>query len=179
MDSMASRTFVSAGLVAQLDITPSRQEMISLQTIDTAIEREVDIYNISIHSLANRSQLAVEAACFNSERYITNIANPKIGQLKKIHPEFKELYFSEEQSKGSQLQVSMLLGANDFKRIKTTTAPIFSSSPDGPVAELTVLGWVIMGGGVDSQGKCNLTLTGQQQFDKLTSLETLGLEEDG
>ena len=175
---MASRTFVSAGLVAQLDITPSRQEMISLQTIDAAIEREVDIYNISIHSLANRSQLEVEAACFNSERYITNIANPRIGQLKNIHPEFKELYFSEEQSKGSQLQVSMLFGANDFKRIKTTTAPIFSSSPDGPVAELTILGWVIMGGGVNSQGKCNLTLTGQQQFDKLTSWDSLGLEDE-
>ena len=94
MDKMASRTFISAGLIAQLGIKPDHQERISLQTIDDAVEREVDIFPITLHSLANKCQLTVKAACLHSNLYITHIPNPQIRKLKELHPEFKELYFS-------------------------------------------------------------------------------------
>ena len=106
--------------------------------------------------------------------------NPNIPELKRRQPQLAGLKFAEEHSSEGYLPVHILLGVQDYQRIRTPKLPIFGRNlKTDPGAEYTKLGWVLIGGNIDDQANklCYLSLTGPEQFAQLCQTDVLGLEE--
>ena len=117
--------------------------------------------------------------CINAERdVITHLPNPIMKKLKKQQPRLRDIKFSEENSTGEPLPVQLLLGVQDYNNIRMPKAPLIGQKPIYPVAEKTKLGWVLFGGEATTTDRefCQLTMTGQQQFEKLCNLNVLGVK---
>ena len=82
------------------------------------------------------------------------------------------------------MPVHVILGAADYQRIRTTEPLILGVDPDkDPGAEFTMLGWTVYGSRPVTEGvtaeKQFLLTTGQEEFEKLCSLDVLGLKDTG
>jgi hypothetical protein len=142
------------------------------------VNKLVEIYELKITSKINGTSLQIE--CINAERpLITQLQNPQIKKIKEKQPRMQQLVFTEEESTDEYLPVHILLGVNDFKRIRLQEAPVIGRHPQDPLAEMTKLGWIMYGGRTERSGTelCHFTMTGQQEFEKLCSLDVLGLKE--
>lgn len=105
-----------------------------------------------------------------------SIPNPKFSDLKKNYRHLKNVYIEDYHAK-EEVPVHLILGASDYARIKTRTAPRIGSS-DEPVAELTKLGWTIISPGKEVDlTNLYLTRSSSEDYERLCALDVLGLEE--
>ena len=142
------------------------------------VSKLVEIYDIELQSKAKDFKIKVE--CINIERdIITQLPNPQIRKLKKVQPKLRRIRFSEEDSKAKLLPVQILLGISDYNKLRIQSAPIIGRYPDYPVAEQTKLGWILSGGKTIGSARefCHLTMTGQEQFEKLCRIDVLGIKD--
>ena len=111
---------------------------------------------------------------------MTHLPNPNIKALKKQCGRFRRLTFTEEATRSDTMPVHVILGAADYQRIRTTEPLILGVDPDkDPGAEFTMLGWTVYGSRPVTEGvtaeKQFLLTTGQEEFEKLCSLDVLGI----
>lgn len=143
------------------------------------IRRNVEVYNITIQSLAiDGFSLSIE--CLNAEKdVLTYLPNPNIRTLKKRHSRFRRLTFSEEETRSDSMPVHIILGAADYQRVRTMEPLVLGTTPDkDPGAEFTMLGWTIYGRQAVTENcteKQFFLRSGQEEFEKLCSLDVLGL----
>ena len=78
----------------------------------------------------------------------------------------------------SQLPVHIILGAGDYAKVKTESAPRIGE-PGLPVAELTKFGWVIISPGKEPLNLTNILLTqiSHVDYEELCHLDVLGLSD--
>ena len=85
---------------------------------------------------------------------ITHLPNTCINKVKKQQPWLQKLKFTEEASKEQYLPVHILLGVQDYQRIRTSKPPVLGTkSQSDPVAEYTKLGWILMEVNTNKQAK--------------------------
>jgi len=113
---------------------------------------------------------------------LTHLPNPNIKALKKQCGSFRRLTFSEEATRNDTLPVLIILGAADCQRVSTTEPLVLGADPDkDPGAEITMLGWTVYGRRPVTESviaeKQFLLTTGQEEFEKLCSLDVLGLKD--
>jgi len=119
----------------------------------------------------------------NAEKHVlTHLPNPNIKALKKQCGRFRRLTFSEEATRSDTLPVHIILGAADYQRVRTTEPLVLGADPDkDPGAEFTMLGWMVCGRRPVTESviaeKQFLLTTGQEEFEKLGSLDILGLKD--
>ena len=91
----------------------------------------------------------------------------------------QRLVFTEKDSQEEYLPVHILLGADDYKRIRMQEAPVIGKHPESPLAEQTKLGWILYGGSIKENRSelCHFSMTGQGEFEKMCSINILGLKE--
>ena len=110
---------------------------------------------------------------------MTYLPNPKVKELKKKYRRFRNFRFCDEDSEEDKLPIHIILGAADYQRIRTTEPPVLGPNPDVDLgAEYTMLGWTLSGKTVEIDAdseKLFLTLTPQNEFERMCSLEVLGL----
>eukprot|EP00794_Sanderia_malayensis_P002764 gene2764-biopygen2282 len=83
----------------------------------------------------------------------------------------------DDEDKKDDLLIHVMIGASDFAKIKTPTKPRIGR-PEEPIAELTNFGWTIMSPGHEPVStNALLTRTKEVDFEKLWSLDVLGLED--
>ena len=89
------------------------------------------------------------------------------------------MVFTEENSRDDYIPVHIILGIEDYNRIRLQEAPVIGRKPSYPVAEQTKLGWILFGGKANQLSKelCHFTMTGQQQFEQLCNIDVLGLKD--
>ena len=85
-----------------------------------------------------------------------------------------------DQDKKSHLPVHLILGAGEYAKLKTESAPKIGESGE-PVAELTKFGWIIMSPGKEPLGIANicmlLTQTSHVDYEELCHVDVLGLSD--
>ena len=118
----------------------------------------------------------------NTEKEIlTYLPNPKIDDLKRRYACLRRLNFSDEHTKEDRIPIHIILGSADCQRIKTAEPCILGSNPDrDPGAQLTMLGWIIAGKTTGSgleTGKHLSLNSSQDEFERICSLETLGISD--
>ena len=177
IDTMSSLNYICTELVKKLKLRPKRREKQTIEQIFGTVKRWVEIYEIEIKSKSTRDKLTIE--CIKLDKaIITHLPNPSINEIKRRMPKLRRLKFTEESSKESLLPVHILLGVQDYQKIRTTKAPVLSAKTN-PMAEYTKLGWILMGGntGTPTKDVCYMTMTGQEQFEQLCNTDVLGLRE--
>ena len=74
-----------------------------------------------------------------------------------------------------ELPVHLILGASEYRRIKTETKPRIGL-PGEPVAELTKFGWTVLSPGKEINiNEMLLTQTASPDYEQLCRLKDLGL----
>ena len=179
IDTGASSSYVCSDLVTKLSIKPRQKETRCIEQMYGTVTRRVEIYGIKIESTAVEG-FSLEVNCINAEKGIlTYLPNPRIKDLKQRFFRLRRLEIGDEEAAEQQLPVHIILGAADYQRIRTTEQPVLGSNRDtDPGAEFTLLGWMLFGrqmSHLQSVEKGFLAKTSQQEFDKLCSLEALGL----
>lgn len=182
-DSRAGSSYLCTDVITKLDLKPSRKEQRCIEQMFETMRRNVEVYNMRIESLAVEG-FSFDVECINAEKNVlTSLPNPNIHNLKKQYGRLRRLPFTEEETRGESMSVHIILGAADYQRIRTTEPLILGANPDkDPGAEFTMLGWTIYGrhpgveSGVDKQF---LLKTGEEEFEKLCSLDVLGISDTG
>jgi len=177
-DTLSGSNYICSDLITHLKLRPRRKEKKSIEQMFGTVNKLVEIYDLKITSKINGTSFQIQ--CINAERpLITHLPNPQIKKIKEKQPRMQQLVFTEEESTGDYLPVHILLGVNDFKRIRLQEAPVIGRQPHDPLAEMTKLGWIMYGGSTQHSGTelCHFTMTGQQEFEKMCNLDVLGLKE--
>ena len=81
-----------------------------------------------------------------------------------------------DQDEKSRLPVHLILGAGEYAKVKTKSAPKIDEAGE-PVAELTKFGWIIMSPGKEPLDvtKISLMRTSHVDYEELCRLDVLGL----
>ena len=182
IDTLSSSNYIGSELISKLNLKPKRKERRDIEQMFGDVSKLVEIYEVELQSKSKDFHMTME--CINIERdIITQLPNPEIAELKKKQPQLRRIRFSEEDSKDSKaklLPVQILLGVSDYNRIRIQSAPVIGRYPDYPVAEQTKMGWILSGGKTIGSARefCHLTMTGQEQFEKLCRIDVLGIKDD-
>ena len=169
--------------ITKLNLKPARKEQRCIEQMYGTMRKIVEVYSVAVHSLAVKEFL-IDAECINAEKdLLTHPPNPKIKALKKQCGRFRSLTFTEEATRSDTMSVHIILEAADYQRIRTTEPLILGVDPDkDPGAEFTIHGWTLYGSRPVTEGvteKQFLLTTGQEKFEKLCSLDVLGLKDTG
>ena len=178
-DSGAGSSYLCTDVITKLNLTPTRREQRCIEQMFGTTRRNVEVYNITIQSLAVES-FSFEVECINAEKdVLTYLPNPNVTALKKQYGRLRRLNFSEEETRDESMPVHIILGAADYQRIRTTEPLILGADPDkDPGAEFTMLGWTIYGRQLMTESgaeKQFFLKSGQEEFEKLCSLDVLGI----
>ena len=180
VDTGSTRSHISTDLIQRLNLKPFKREFCTMEQLyNGSIRKRVEIYKIRLRSLFSDFELEIQVN--NTEKdIITHLPNYNIGKLKFKYKELTNLKFSDENSTENNLPVHIILGTKDYNRIKTTKAPIICHDGEMIVAECTKLGWILSGGvniGDDYFAERGFLLTNEQQFERMTKLDLLGITE--
>ena len=178
-DSGAGSSYLCTDVITKLNLTPTRREQRCIEQMFGTTRRNVEVYNITIQSLAVES-FSFEVECINAEKdVLTYLPNPNVTALKKQYGRLRRLNFSEEETRDESMPVHIILGAADYQRIRTTEPLILGADPDkDPGAEFTMLDWTIYGRQLMTESgaeKQFFLKSGQEEFEKLCSLDVLGI----
>ncbi|XP_002734893.1 uncharacterized protein LOC100366659 [Saccoglossus kowalevskii] len=182
-DTGAGSSYVCTDLITQLHLKPIKREQRCIEQMYGTVRKTVELYTITIESLAVGG-FSFDVTCVNAEKgVLTHLPNPNIKSLKKRHVRFRRLQFSEEETTENLLAIHIILGAADYQRIRTTEPLVLGINPDkDPGAEFTMLGWTISGkqSSTESQTEKQFFMkTGYEEFEKLCSLDVLGIRDVG
>ena len=95
----------------------------------------------------------------------------------EILEQLKETIVSVKKETKEVIPIHLILGASEISRIKTSTRPRIGV-PGEPVAEYTKFGWTMMSPGKETDlSNIHLTKTVIDDYDRLTRLDVLGIED--
>ena len=175
LDTGAGSSFASATFIRHLGMKPSRWEWKSTETMTTTVRQKLPIYDVKLVSTDGKEELDVQLTMLDKP-VITTLKNPEIGELKKKFPYLRGLCFDNEDNR-EQHPIHLILGVGDLSRIKTSTCRV--GDVNQPVAEKTTFGWTVMGPGKNESQINYFAKTSQEDYQKLCSLDVLGLQEHG
>ena len=181
IDTGAGSSYVCSDLITRLGISPIRQETRYIEQMYGTVTRRVDIYSLTIES-AVVDGFTFVVNCINEEKdVLTSLPNLRIKDLKRKYHRLRKLQLSDRDELADQLPVHIILGAADYQRIRSTEPPIFGNKLDtDPGAEFTMLRWILYGRLIsegDGMEKEFLLNSSQSEFERLCSMEVLGLKD--
>ena len=178
IDTGASSSYICTEVITKLNLKPIRREQRNIEQMYGTMRKIVEIYKVTLHSnVVNDFSLEIE--CINAEKDIlTFLPNPNIGLIKGRIPRLRRIHFFDEGTSSENVPIHIILGVGDYQRIRTSEPPIFGNKlGTDPVAEYTKLGWTLFGGKNCSEttDKQFLIRIGQEEFERMCSLDVLGL----
>ena len=107
---------------------------------------------------------------------LLELPNPEYQNLQDSYQHLKNIKLNDHDKK-LELHVHVILGVNDYTKIKNTRE-IKGRASREPIAGLTKLGWVILSPGKQNASTNILfTKTSLHAYESLCSLDCLGIEE--
>ena len=172
LDSGASNSFVSETLVnlvgGQAVKTSSRQISTLMGTTTTKMSQ----YDLNLEALKGGFSLKTRATMIK-KRELLMLDNPHIKERFEAHQHLRDIELEDQPTK-EKLPVHIILGANEYAKIRTSQVRIGRQGE--PVAELTRFGWALMSPGGDSDPAVGcLAVNTAMDHERLCSLDVLGL----
>ena len=136
--------------------------------------RTTQVFGVVISSLEGDFKLEVDITKVN-KRELLVLKNPRYKQVLEANSHLKGVRMDDDQKE--RLPVHIILGANDFAKIRTGERLRVGRRGD-PVAEFTRFGWTIISPGADQDlSPAYLAVNLHSGYEKLCSLDVLGLAE--
>ena len=178
IDTGASSSYICTEVITKLNLKPIRCEQRNIEQMYGTMRKIVEIYKVTLGSNVD-NDFSLEIECINAEKEIlTFLPNPNIRSVKDKIPRLRRIDFSDEETSSKNVPIHVILGVGDYQRIRTSEPIIFGNKLDtDPVAEYTKLGWTLFGGKncAETTDEQFLIRTGQEEFERMCSLDVLGL----
>ena len=175
LDTGTTGSYISAFLVDLLKVKPSRSFTRGIKTIMGLVTMRVETYDVKISDTQEKYILPVCATKINQRELLT-LENPNYPQLLSRYPHLKGEQM-EESDKKEILPVHVILGANEYTKIKMAGYQCAGAMGE-PIAEHTRFGWTIISSGseVDLQNMF-FTQTSIGDYKELCRLDVLRLQD--
>ena len=173
LDTGAGSSYTSAQLIHALRIKPGEIQTKSIEMMLGSMTTTVEMYDVNMTSIGGDFSMGVTVSKVDKTELMT-LENPKYEELMERYTHLSGVYMDDKDTK-LQLPIHLVLGASEYARIKTSTAPRIALSGQ-PVAEKTTLGWTIMSPGLENETSTTfLTQATSVDFEQLCRSDILGL----
>ena len=176
LDSGASHSYISSTGIDLIKAKPHSTGLRQIAMLTGTTTRTMQTFNVLIESVSSDFQLEVNVTKVEKRELII-LGNPGYPKLLEGHSHLRGVVMDDVDEKDN-LPVHIILGANDFAKIRTSEKLRVGRRGD-PVAEFTRFGWTIMSPGA-SAGSTNAFLTlnsATSDYEQLCALDVLGLAE--
>lgn len=173
LDSGASHSYASSTAIELINVRPKSTGLRQIAMLTGITTRTMQVFDVVISSVAGDFKLDVDITKVN-KRELLVLENPGYEQVIEANPHLKGVRMDDDDTK-KMLPVHIILGANDFAKIRTGERLRVGRRGD-PVAEFTRFGWTIMSPGADSGlSPALLAVNSNADYEKLCALDVLGL----
>ena len=172
LDSGASNSFVSETLVSLVGVKAVKTSTRQISTLMGATTTKMSQFDLSFEALKGGFVLNARATMIKN-RELLLLDNPHLDKRIEAHQHLRDIEFEDQPTKG-KLPVHIILGANEYAKIRTSQVRIGRQRE--PVAELTRFGWALMSPGedLDPTAGC-MAVNTAMDHERLCSLDVLGL----
>ena len=176
LDTGAGSSYASAALLNRISTRKRTKEVRKIEMLLGTSTREVELVTIEIGDVNGKFAMPVEVTKVDKGELLF-IDNPNYEETIAKNPHLSGVVMND-QDKKSRLPVHLILGAGEYAKLKTESAPKIGE-PGEPVAELTKFGWIIMSPGKEPLDITNmlLTQTSHVDYEELCRLDVLGLSD--
>ena len=149
----------------RLQLRPIRQEFKLIEMMFGTSNKAINIYGLQIGNLNGKFSLQAEVNKVDRKELLT-LEKPKCTEMLEQFSYLRGVTIQDD-SKKPMLPIHLILGTNEYAKIKTGTRPRIGR-PGEPVAEYTRLGWTIMSPGKELDlNNMFLTQTSAIDYHKL------------
>ena len=176
IDSGSGSSYVSAVLASKINKKTKQKEPKKTEMMFHTTTKWVEIFDVTIQNIEGNFELKTQLNKVEKDTLLS-LPNPNYLEIISHYPHLNDIKLNDIVKK-KELPVHVILGVSDYAKIKMQERPRIGQ-PGDPIAELTRFGWFIMSPGHES----NLTHllfsnTSAQDYEKLCSLDVLGIEEN-
>ena len=176
LDTMAGSSYISAGLLEHIGAKKFRPDTREIEMMFNVVTKKVQIFNFDVHDCEGAPILNADFTKVDRKELL-NLPNPRYDELKRRYAHLSPVKMDDTDTKDI-LPIHIILGNNEFTRIKTANAPLIGV-PGEPVAEYTRLGWTIMSPGKGDELLTTVTRSVSVDFENLCRLDVLGIQDTG
>ena len=176
LDTGAGSSYASAALLNRISTKKRTKEVRKIEMLLGTSTREVELATIEISDDNGKFTMPVEVTQVDKGELLF-LDNPNYKETIAKNPHLSGVVMNDQDEK-SRLPVHLILGAGEYAKVKTESAPKIGE-PGEPVAELTKFGWIIMSPGKEplDMTKMLLTQTSHADYEELCRLDVLGLSD--
>ena len=175
LDTGSGSSYASAKLINALHKKPKEIKMKHIEMMLGSVTTKVEIFDVNVQSLKGDYSIDINVSKVDKPELMT-LQNPRYKDLKQRYPHLNGVELNDSDTK-AQLPVHLVLGASEYAKIKTKTAPKIGFVGE-PVAEKTKFGWTIISSGCESDLNPMLfTQSCSTDYEQLCRLDVLGLKD--
>ena len=141
MDTAAGSSYVSAALLNRISTRKRTKEVRKIEMLLGTSTREVELVTIEIGDVNGKFAMPVGVTKVDKGELLF-LDNPNYKETIAKNPHLSGVVMND-QDKKSRLPVHLILGAGEYAKLKTESAPKIGE-PSEPVAEVKKFCWVIM-----------------------------------
>ena len=173
LDSGASHSYASSTFVNLTKAEPKASGVRQIAMLVGVATRVMQEYKVLMQSVTDEFSLDVNVTKVD-KRELLSLENPKYKDVLARYPHLRGVYIDDDDDKGV-LPVHLILGANDFARVRTGERLRVGRRGD-PVAEFTRFGWTLMSPGAETDlSPVYLAVNSAADYERLCALDVLGL----
>ena len=172
LDTGSGKDFISSDAAKQLGLKPERYETRHIMTVNGAKKQSLPIFKIAIESLDGKEKEFIEVTGAKVADF-TTVKRPNLQELKERYAYMRDKRFYTNPN--GKYHIHLILGDRTYSRIKTEE--IYKGNRGEPIVEGTSFGYIIHGG--DEVGNVCLFTRDTNDYEKLYSLDVLGIEDRG
>ena len=138
LDTGAGSSYASAALLKLLKVRPYQREVRQIEMMLGAVTKQVEIFQVQVSSTSGDLCLDTEVTKVDKNQLLS-LENPRYEQCLAKYAHLKGIEMEDKDSKDI-MPVHLILGASDYAKIKTETAPRVGALGE-PIGEKTKLDW--------------------------------------
>ena len=136
LDTGVGSSYASAALLKLLKVRPYQREVRQIEMMLGAVTKQVEIFQVQVSSTSGDFYLDTEVTKVDKNQLIS-LENPRYEQCLATYAHLKGIEMEDKDSKDI-MPVHLILGASDYAKIKTETAPRVGALGE-PIGEKTKL----------------------------------------
>ena len=173
LDSGASHSYASASFIKQIRAHRKASGIRQIAMLMGVTTKRMDVYNVCMQAVTSNFMLSVDVTKVEKKELLT-LENPHYERTLAEYSHLKGVEMDDKDER-DQLPVHLILGANDFAKIRTSVRMRVGRRGE-PVAEFTRFGWALMSPGSEKDlSHVYLATSSTLDYERLCSLDVLGL----
>ena len=173
LHSGASHSYASSTAIDLINARPKSTGLRQIAMLTGITTRTMQVFGVVIGSVQDEFKLEVDITKVN-KRELLVLENPRYKEILEANSHLYGVRMDDDDTK-DRLPVHIILGANDFAKIRTGERLRVGRRGD-PVAEFTRFGWTIMSPGAYRElATAYLAINSNADYERLCALDVLGL----